>query len=173
MNSKEIYSEEEDSEDKILEEKNFKERIKNFWENCKKNWLWINIGAIIMNTFFSWVLYYFNIMSLRYAIIMTIVPPLGIILIYNVKNIKSIKILISMNKIMLVGAGGFVMTVPLWLYAGYLLINAPSAPINLYLLPTWLQYAIMPIFFVLIYLIVGYFLYRFGEKREWHISPYY
>ena len=173
MNTKEKNSEEEDSEEKILEEKKFKEIIKNFWENCKKNWVWINLGAIITNIFFVWGLYYFNIMSLRYAIIMTIVPPLGIILIYNVKNIKSINTLILMNKIMLVGAGGFVITVPIWLYAGYLLFNAPSAPIKSYLLPIWLQYAIMPIIFVLIYSIIGYFLYRFGKKREWHISPYY
>ncbi len=154
-------------------DKNFQEIIKYFWENCKKNWIWINLGAIISSTPFLWVLYYFNIMSLRYAIIGTIVPPLGIILIYNVKNIKNINILILMNKIMLVGAVGYVITAPIWLYTGYLLFNAPGAPLNTYLLPTWLRYAIMPILFVLIYLIVGYFLYRFGEKREWHISPYY
>jgi len=165
MNTKEKNLEEE-----MLEEKNFKEIIKNFWENCKKNWIWINLGAIITNILFTWVLYYFNIMSLRFAIIMTIVPPLAIILRYKVKELKHP---ILMNKIMLVGAGGFVITVPIWLYTWYLLINAPWAPIKLYLLPTWLQYAIMPIFFVLIYSIVGYFLYRFGAKREWHISPYY
>ena len=161
------------NEEMTSKNKNFTSKLKLFWENCKTNWLWINIGAIIMNTFFSWVLYYFNIMSLRYAIIMTIVPPLGIILINNVKNIKSINTLILMNKIMLVGVVGFVITIPIFLFAGYLLIVAPWAPINLYLLPVWLVYAIYPLIFILIYSIIGYLLYRFGAKREWHISPYY
>ncbi|QEE14787.1 hypothetical protein DSAG12_00604 [Promethearchaeum syntrophicum] len=168
MNIKEKISEEDDSE-----EKNFKEIIKNFWETCKKNWVWINLGAIITNTLFIWVLYYFNIMSLRFAIFMTIVPPLGIILMHGFQNIKSINTIILMNKIMLVGVVGFVITVPICLFVGYLLIIAPWAPINPYLLPVWLVYAIFPLFFVAIYPFIGYFLYRFGAKREWHISQYY
>jgi len=155
-----------------LEEKNFKEIIKNFWENCKKNWFWINLGAIITNTFFIWVLYYFNIMNLRYAIIMTIVPPLGIILIYKIKNIKSINNLILINKIMLVGASGFVITVIIWLPSGYILFNAPWAPLNNLLSPN-LEFTFLLLLMVAIYGIIAYLLYRFGEKREWHISPYY
>ena len=153
-------------------DKNFQEIIKNFWENCKKNWLWINLGAISTNTFFVWVLYYFNIMILRYAIIMTIVPPLGIILIYNAKNIKSINTLILMNKIMLVGAGGYVITVIVWLPSGYILVNAPWAPLHDLLSPN-LEFTFILLLMVAIYGIVAYLLYRFGEKREWHISPYY
>jgi len=152
--------------------KNFQEIIKNFWENCKKNWVWINIGAIISSIPFLWVLYYFNIMSLRYAIIGTIVPPLGIILIYNVKNIKSINTLILMNKIMLVGAVGYVITVIVWLPSGYILVNAPWAPLHDLLSPN-LEFTFILLLMVAIYGIVAYLLYRFGEKREWHISPYY
>ena len=37
-----------------MEEKNFQEMLKNFGENYKKNWVWVNIGGIIMNTFFLW-----------------------------------------------------------------------------------------------------------------------
>ena len=121
MNTKEKNLEEEDSEEKILEEKNFTSKIKLFWENCKKNWLWINIGGMIMNTFFMWILYFNDITSLRFAIVMTLVYPLAIILRYNVKKIKN---LILLNKIILVGAGGFVMTVPIWLFVVYILINA-------------------------------------------------
>jgi len=160
------------SKDKSSEEKYFTSKLKLFWENCKKNWIWINLGAIITNTLFIWVLYYFNIMSLRYAIIGTIAPPLGIILIYNVKNIKNINILILMNKIMLVGVVGYIITIIIWLPSGYILVNASWAPLHNLLSPN-LEIAFILLLMVAIYGIVAYILYRFGKKREWHISPHY
>ena len=43
MNTKEKNLEEDDSEEQILEEKNFQEMIKNFWENYKKTGYGLNI----------------------------------------------------------------------------------------------------------------------------------
>ncbi|WP_371803281.1 hypothetical protein [Candidatus Lokiarchaeum ossiferum] len=150
-----------------------KSKIHLFWDNCQKNWLWINLGAYVSGILFMWVLYYFDIMSLRSAIIMTVVPPIGIILITYSKTITNKHTFLLLNKIMLVGVVGFVITIPVFLFAGYLLIIAPWAPINLYLHPLWFVYAIYPLIFIMIYPFIGFFLYRFGEKKEWHISPYY
>ena len=88
MNSKEKQSEEEDSEDEILEEKKFRDVIKSFSENYKKKWIWVNIGGIIMNTFFMWVLFFLDISSLLFTIFFTIFYPFAIILAYLARKSK-------------------------------------------------------------------------------------
>ncbi|QEE14802.1 hypothetical protein DSAG12_00619 [Promethearchaeum syntrophicum] len=77
-----------------------------------------------------------------------------------------------MNKIMLVGCVGYVITVIIWLPSGYILVNASWAPLHNVLSPN-LEVTFILLLMVAIYGIVAYILYRFGKKREWHISPYY
>ncbi|MHA1673723.1 MAG: hypothetical protein ACTSYI_08840 [Promethearchaeota archaeon] len=150
--------------------KKFTSNLKMFRENSKKNWLWINIGGIISITFITWILFFNDLTSLGFSILITLGYPLGIILRYNIKDIKHP---IIFNKIALVGLGGLFITCILWLLTLIILFTAPWAPIDQNQIPHWLGYSIVAFNFVVIYSIVGYFLYRFGEKREWHISPYY
>ena len=150
--------------------KKFPSNLKMFRENWKKNWLWINIGAYISGLIFVWFLFFKDEFSLWSTILITIIVPLGIILRYNIKNLKNP---IIFNKIALVGLGGFFITGILWLFALYILFTAPWAPIDQFEIEHWLGYSILAFNFVVIYLVVGFFLYRFGKKREWHISPYY
>ncbi len=155
---------------------NFASNLKLFWENCQKNWIWINIGAWPVYTIFIWFIYIINRTSLLYTIIMSIVPPLAIILVgYIYKNslVKNTKYLILLSKFFLVGVGGFVLAGIIWLFAGYILITAPRPLIKRYLLPEWLDYYFLLILLVVLYAIVGFFLYRFGKKRDWHIFAFY
>ncbi len=144
-----------------------------FWKNFQKNWLWVNIGAIIMNTFFMWILYFNNLSRLGFTIGITIGYPLAIILWYFLKNIKSINSLIVLNKIILVGVVGFVITDIIMLFLMYVVFTGPRAPLDQRSIPNWLGYIILSVSYVLIHSIAGYFLYRFGKKREWHISVFY
>jgi len=150
--------------------KKFTSNFNMFRENWKKNWLWINIGGYISGLLFTWFLFFKGEFSLWSTILMTIIVPLVIIL---RKNIKVLKHPIIFNKIALVGLGGLFITCILWLLALIILFTAPWAPIDQNQIPHWLGYSIVAFNFVVIYSIVGYFLYRFGEKREWHISPFY
>ncbi|MHA1888612.1 MAG: hypothetical protein ACTSX0_11330, partial [Promethearchaeota archaeon] len=88
-------------------------------------------------------------------------------------KIKLVKHPIMINKIWLIGIVGFLITDVFWLLSMYLLFTAPWAPIDQNQIPHWEGYSILAVIFVGIYVIVGYFLYRFGEKREWHIPPCY
>ncbi len=169
MITKEKNLEEEYSEEDILEEKNFQEMIKNFMENYKKNWVWVNIGGITVNTIFLWYLFFLDISSLLFTILFTIFYPLVIILAYYTTKSKH-KILIK--KIAMVGGFGYAITVVIWLFAGYILFWAPWAPFYHKFSDIPLT-AIQLILMGAIYGIVAYILYRFGKKREWKIFPDY
>ena len=151
-------------------EPKFTLKLKTFWENYRKNWLWINIGGYLSGLLFIWFLFFKGIFSLWISILVTIVIPLGIFL---RSKIKLVKHPIMINKIWLIGIVGFLITDVFWLLSMYLLFTAPWAPIDQNQIPHWEGYSIFAVIFVGIYVIVGYFLYRFGEKREWHIPPCY
>ncbi len=169
MITKEKNLEEEDSEEDILEEKNFQEKFKNFMENYRKNWVWVSIGGITMSTFFLWYIYFIDIISLLNAILFTIFFPLTVFFVYYARKSKH-KFLL--NKIMLIGCFGYGITIFKWLFACYILIYAPWAPFY-EKLSEISRSVIILILMGAIYGIVAYILYRFGKKREWKIGPFY
>lgn len=169
MNTKEKNLEEDDSEEEILEEKNFQEIIKNFWENYKKNWVWVNIGGIIMNTFFLWFLFFIDISSLLFTIFFTIFYPFAIILAYYARKSKRQNVIM---KIVITGCGTLFLGCLIWLPSVYILITAPWAPLHDLLTPN-LKTAVIFILMGTIYRIVAYILYRYDEKREWNFPLKY
>ncbi len=168
MSTKEKNLEEEYSEEDILEVKNFQEMIKNLTKSHGKNWVWF---SIIVNTIFIWIMFVTGIFRSLNAILLTIFIPLMIFSYYARKS----KHKIFFNKIMLVGCAGYVITAVIWLFAGYILFNAPWAPFYHFYhkLSDIPQAAILLILMGAIYGIVAYILYRFGKKREWKIFHYY
>jgi hypothetical protein len=69
------------------------------------------------------------------------------------------------SKIMLVGCGGFGFGVIIWLFTGYLLIQAPWAPLQA--LPPVLRGRILLLLLLPSCGIAAYIMYRIGKKRDW------
>ena len=143
---------------------NTKEKIKNFWKNYKKSWIWVSIGTCIGLIYMKWVLFYFGIIDLMLAIFLTVLYPLSIFLVYYIRVSKHQKIII---KIGLVGCCGYVLGLILWLFLGYLLIQAPWAPLRILIGDAVIRGRILLLLLPTFYAIGGYIMYRIGKKRKW------
>ena len=149
---------------------NTKEKIKNFWKNHEKSWIWFSIGTCIALIYMKWVLFYFGIINLMLAIFLTVLYPLSIFLAYYIRVSKHQKIII---KIGLVGCCGYVFGTILWLFLGYLLIQAPWAPLRILVLDAVLRGRILLLLLPTLCVIAGYIVYRVGKKREWGLPSTY
>ena len=147
-----------------------KEKIKNFWKAYKKNWLWINIGNCMGLTFMLWLLFSLGVINLVIAILLTVFYPFAIFLAYYGRISKHQKII---TKIVLVGGGGYVFGVILWLFLGYLLITAPWAPLRILVLDAVLRGRILLLLLPTLCVITAYIMYRVGKKREWRLPSTY
>jgi len=145
---------------------NTKEKIKNFWKAFKKNWLWVSIGAYISAAITFWLLFYIEIVNLVFAIFFTVFPPLSMFLVYYIRVSKHQKIII---KIGMVGCGGYVFGLILWLFLGYLLIQAPWAPLRILIGDAVLRGRILLLLLPILCVIAGYIVYRVVKKREWRL----
>lgn len=145
---------------------NTKEKIKNFWKTFKKNWLWVSIGAYISAPITFWLLFYIEIVNLVFAIFFTVFPPLSMFLVYYIRVSKHQKIII---KIGMVGCGGYVFGLILWLFLGYLLIQAPWAPLRILIGDAVLRGRILLLLLPILCVIAGYIVYRVVKKREWRL----
>ena len=149
---------------------NTKEKIKNFWKNHEKSWIWFSIGTCIALIYMKWVLFYFGIINLMLAIFLTVLYPLSIFLAYYIRVSKHQKIII---KIGLVGCCGYVFGTILWLFLGYLFIQAPWAPLRILVLDAVLRGRILLLLLPILCVIAGYIVYRVGKKREWGLPLTY
>jgi peptidoglycan/LPS O-acetylase OafA/YrhL len=147
---------------------NIKEKIKNFWNDFKKNWLWVNIGAYISTTITSWLLFCIEIVDLVFAIFFTVFYPLLMFFAYYARKSKHQKLI---TKIVLVGCGGFSFGLFLWLILGYVLFNAPWAPFQD--LPPVLIRSIFLLLLISCCVIGGSIMYIVGKKREWRLPSTY
>ena len=143
---------------------NTKEKIKNFWKNHEKGWIWFSIGTCIALIYMKWVLFYFGIINLMLAIFLTVLYPLSIFLAYYIRVSKHQKIII---KIGWVGCCGYVFGTILWLFLGYLLIQAPWAPLRILIGDAVIRGRINLLILISSYAIGGYIMYRIGKKRKW------
>ena len=148
--------------EKDPDERNLKEKIKNFWINYKKNWIWVNIGAYQGIIIFLWFLFFVGFLNLTFAILFTIFYPLAIFLAYYVRKSKHQMIF---TKIILVGCGTLALGCPIWLFIGYVLITAPWAPLQA--LPAVLRGRILLLVVISSYGLAAYIIYKIGKKREW------
>ena len=151
-----------------MKERNKKEKLKSFWKNYKKNWIWVSIGYCICNTPMQWLLFYFGIIDLMLAIFLTVFFPLMIILAYYIRKSIHQKTII---KILLVGGGGFGFGGIMWFIIGYLLIQAPWAPLRILLGDLGIRGRILLLLLLPSCGIAAYIMYRIGKKRDW--IPYY
>jgi len=148
--------------------RNKKEKLRSFWKNYKKNWIWVSIGICIGLIYMKWVLFYFGIIDLMLAIFLTVLYPLSIFLAYYIRVSKHQKIII---KIGLVGCCGYVFGTILWLFLGYLLIQAPWAPLRILIGDAGIRGRILLLLLPTSCGIAAYIMYRIGKKRDW--IPYY
>ena len=145
---------------------NTKEKIKNFWKDFKNNWLWVSIGAYISTAMTSWLLFYIEIVDLVFAIFFTVFFPISILLVYYVRESKHQKIIF---KIGMVGCWGYVFGAILWLFLGYLLIQAPWAPLRILIGDAFLRGRIFLLLLPILCVIAGYIVYRVVKKLEWRL----
>lgn len=154
--------------EKNSDKRNLKEKIKIFWKEFNKNWLWINIGSYITGLIIFLWLFFLGILNLVALIFGIILTPIILPLVYYGRNSKHQK---TISKIMLVGCCGFGFGVILWLVLGYILIAAPWA-----LLRTLDPLLKGRIFLSLLFGSWGfmsYVMYRIGKKRDWTPPPIY
>jgi len=146
---------------KVSDKRNLKEKIKNFWKNYKKNWVWVSIGFCICNIFMLWLLFFLMIIDLILALLFTVLFPLMIILAYYGRKPIHQR---TISKIMLVGCGGLGFGGIIWFIIGYILITAPWAPLQA--LSPVLRCRILLLLLPTSCGIAAYIMYRIGKKRD-------
>lgn len=141
--------------------------LENFRNKIKENWLWINIGGIIANTVFLWVLYFYKIIGLGFAIGFTLFYPSMFILAVLIRKAKNPQLF---YKIAFIGCFGYLIGLIFWLFFSYLLINAPWAPFSDIIIGKtrlWIHIVTLFLFPGLFMLI----LYLIGKKKGWKYQP--
>jgi len=145
---------------------NKEENHKSFWKKFSERWLWVNIVSYIVGTILFWWLFFVGIINLMNAIFFTILNFLFLPLLYYFviyfRESKHQKIVV---KIALVGGGGYVFGFIAWFIIGYVLIQAPWAPLQA--LPPVQRGRIFLLLLPTFYAIGGYIMYRIGKKRNW------
>jgi len=144
---------------------------KAFWKRFSERWLLVNLVSYIAGTLLFWWLFFIGIINLMIAIFLTILNFLFLPLLYYIviyfRESKHQKIVI---KIALVGGGGFCFGGIAWFIIGYVLIQAPWAP--LHVLTPVLRGRIFLLLLPTLCVIAAYIMYRIGKKRNWRPSSY-
>ena len=147
--------------------RNIKEKIKIFWKDFNKNWVWVNIGAYGAWMISSWSLFFVGILDLGRVIFSTILGLAIFPLIYTLKHIRKPKLLKLITGILLVGCGTLVFGGIMWLIIGYVLVQAPWAPLRILIGDAVIRGRINLLILISSYIIGGYIMYRIGKKRKW------
>jgi len=147
--------------------RNLKEKIKIFWKNLNKNWVYVYIGAYGSLMICFWWLFFVGILDLGRVIFSTILGLAVFLLTYTLKRIRNLKLLKLITGIVLVSFGIFSLGGIMWFIIGYLLIQAPWAPLRILILDTALRGRILLLLLPTFYAIGGYIMYRIGKKRKW------
>ena len=145
--------------------RNIKEKIKIFWKDFNKNWVWVNIGAYGAWMISSWSLFFIGILDLIRVIFSTILGLAIFSLLYILKHIRKPKLLKIITGIVLVGCGSAFFGFIMWFITGYVLIQAPWAPLQV--LPPVIRGRILLLLVISSYAIAAYIMYRIGKKRKW------
>ena len=112
-----------------------------------------------------WGLFFVGIYDLGSVIFSTILGLAVFLLTYSLKRIRNLKLLKLITGIVLVSFGIFGLGGIMWFIIGYLLIQAPWAPLQA--LPPVLRGRILLLLLPTFYAIGGYIMYRIGKKRKW------
>ena len=149
--------------EKNSNKRNLKEKIKIFWKNFNKNWVYVYIGAYGSLMICFWWLFFVGILDLGRVIFSTILGLAFFLFTYTLKRIRNLKLLKLITGIILVSFGIFGLGGIMWFIIGYLLIQAPWAPLRNVVIRGRILLLLLPTF----YAIGGYIMYRIGKKRKW------
>ena len=147
--------------------RNLKEKIKIFGKNLNKNWIYVYIGAYVMWMINYWSLFFVGILELNLVIFSTILGLVFFLLTYTLKRIRNLNRLKLITGIVLVSFGIFGLGGIMWFIIGYLLIQAPWAPLRILIGDAVIRGRINLLMLISSYAIGGYIMYRIGKKRKW------
>ena len=143
--------------------RNLKEKIKIFWKNFNKNWVYIYIGAYGSWMICFWWLFFIGFLDLGRVIFSTILGLAFFLLMYTLKHIRNLKLLKLITGIILVSLGIFGLGGIMWIITSYVLIHAPWAPLRNVVIKGRINLLML----ISSYAIGGYIMYRIGKKRKW------
>ena len=144
-----------------------KEKIKIFGKNLNKNWVYVYIGAYGSWMISSWGLFFVGIYDLGHVIFSTILGLAIFSLVYLLKRIRKPKLLKLITGIVLVGCGSVVFGGIMWFITGYVLLQAPWAPLRILIGDAIIRGRILFLLLPIFYAITAYIMYRIGKKRKW------
>lgn len=138
-----------------------KEKIKNFWNEFKKHWLWVNIGAYMMITMINWTGFFLGSIKFEIALLITLIYPLIILTIFYIRKSKFET---TIYKIVWIVCGGIALGFPIWGIIFFVLIGAPWAP--LYEAHNILRGSISILILVPAYGVAAHLMYKLGKRRD-------
>lgn len=153
--------------EKNSNKRNLKEKIKIFSKNLNKNWVYIYIGAYGSWMISSWGLFFVGIYDLGHIIFSTILGLAIFSLVNLLKRIRKPNLLKLITGIVLVGGGTLALGFPIWFITGYVLIQAPWAPLRILIGDAVIRGRILLLLVISSYAIAAYIMYRIGKKRKW------
>ena len=153
--------------EKNSNKRNLKEKIKIFGKYLNENWVWVNLGAYGAWMISSWSLFFVGILDLGHVIFSTILGLAIFFLVYILKHIRKPKLLKLITGIVLVSFGIFSLGGIMWFIIGYVLVQAPWAPLRILIGDAVIRGRINLLILISSYAIGGYIMYRIGKKRKW------
>ncbi len=147
--------------------RNLKEKIKIFWKNFNKNWVYVYIGAYGSLMICFWWLFFVGILDLGRVIFSTILGSAFFLFTYTLKHIRNLKLLKLITGIILVSFGIFGLGGIMWFITSYVLVAAPWAPLRILIGDAVIRGRINLLMLISSYAIGGYIMYRIGKKRKW------
>ncbi len=147
--------------------RNLKEKIKIFWKNFNKNWVYVYIGAYGSLMICFWWLFFVGILDLGRVIFSTILGSAFFLFTYTLKRIRNLKLLKLITGIILVSFGIFGLGGIMWFITSYVLVAAPWAPLRILIGDAAIRGRINLLMLLSSYAIGGYIMYRIGKKRKW------
>jgi hypothetical protein len=109
---------------KNMKERSRKEKIKDFWQNFKENWIWVIIGFYIGITSMGWIEYFRGCFSLIEIVVPTLISPIFIYVIFYARKSNQKSII----RVIRVIGGGLALGIPTFLVTNYFLFSASWAP---------------------------------------------
>lgn len=135
--------------------------IKKFWNEFKKQWLWVNIGAYMMITMINWTGFFLGSIKFEMAFLITFIYPLIILSIFYIRKSKFET---TIYKIVWIVGGGMFLGFPIWVILFFVLTGAPWAP--LHEANDILRGSISILILVPAYGVAAYLMYRLGKRRD-------
>jgi hypothetical protein len=104
-----------------------KEKIKDFWNNLNKKWMWIGNAIYIILVIIGWIGFFYNFITLETTLLVTFIYPV-IFLVSFFVNTSKFKV--TFRKILFNVAVALPLGFVIWLALIYSLITAPWALLN-------------------------------------------